>query len=150
MDLRIEKEASMLNKHHKSGQRGASLMECLVALFILICIGVTLVATVYSFTKGNGTARNQITAESLARIELEYVQSQPYNATNWTYTLPGGPYPAWWTSSHTNLPSGYTGYSITVSANSNLPGYNSALQKVTVYVTYNGNPVFSSDTYQEQ
>jgi hypothetical protein len=120
-------------------------MEALVAVAILGFVGVTLVAGIYTTIQGNNIARTNITEESLARYELEYVRSVGENWTNiskattpWSYTLPGGPYPAW-DSSHNSLPSGYTGYSVTVQgALLTASPYNSdsKIQKVTATVTY--------------
>ncbi|MGA2368077.1 MAG: hypothetical protein ABSF74_05870 [Dehalococcoidia bacterium] len=125
------------------GERGVSLAEALVAVAILGFVGVTLVAGIYTTIQGNNIARTNITAESLARYELEYVKSVSDNWTNiskatvpWSYTLPGGPYPAW-DSSHNNLPSGYTSYTITVQGILAPCCSDSKIQQVTATVTYN-------------
>ncbi|MGA2158356.1 MAG: type II secretion system protein [Dehalococcoidia bacterium] len=124
------------------GERGVSLTEALVALAILGFVGVTLVAGIYTTIQGNTIARINMSAESLARYELEYVKSVSDNWTNitkatapWHYTLPGGPYPAW-DSSHNSLPSGYTGYTITVNGNVLGGSYDTNIQQVTATVTY--------------
>jgi len=135
-----------------NSERGVSLAETLVALFILSVIGVAMTAGVGTSIKSNDIARMRISAESLARSELEYVSSQAYQATAWTYTLPEGPYPTWWATTHDSLPAGYTGYSVTVTASDNVAsaGDKSRKQKVTAVVTYNGSQVLSMATYQSQ
>jgi prepilin-type N-terminal cleavage/methylation domain-containing protein len=133
-------------------QQGISLAEVLVALFIVSIVAVAVTAGVGTSIKSNDMARMRISAESLARSELEYVSTQAYQANSWTYTLPGGPYPTWWAATHESLPAGYTGYSITVSASDNVasPGDKSRKQKVTAVVTYSGSQVLSMATYQSQ
>jgi hypothetical protein len=125
-----------------SGEWGVSLTEALVAVAILGFAGVTLVAGIYTTIQGNTIARINMKAESLARYELEYVKSVSYNWDNvtkatvpWSYTLPGGPYPAW-DSSHNSIPSGYTGYSVTVSGSALGGSYDTNIEQVTATVTY--------------
>jgi type II secretory pathway pseudopilin PulG len=130
------------------GERGVSLAEALVAVAILGFVGVTLVAGIYTTIQGNNMVRTNMLAEGLARYELEYVKSVSDNWTNfttsnsppWSYTIPGGPYPKW-DSSHNALPTGYTGYTVTVQGAllTALP-YNSdtGIEQVTATVTYNG------------
>ena len=69
------------------GERGVSLAEALVAVAILGFVGVTLVAGIYTTIQGNTIARINMTAESLARYELEYVRSV---GDNWTNILKAG------------------------------------------------------------
>ncbi len=132
------------------GQRGVSLAETVVAVAILAIITAALVGGLYVSIKGNEVARTHISAEGLARYELEYVKAANYwTATTWSYTLPGSP-PSWDTS-HNSLPSSYDGYSVTVSA-SPASGYagSTVMQKVTATVSYDGSQVVSIDTYRAQ
>ena len=136
-----------------NAERGVSLTEVLVALFILSVLGVVIVSGVFTMVKSNETSRNHTSAESLVFSELEYVSSQSYVTTDWTYTLPEGPYPTWWATVHTSLPSGYDGYSVQVSATSgaSLPGYGSSdIQKITAVARYNGVDIFTITTYRAQ
>jgi len=136
-------------------ERGVSLMETLVALFILSAVGVAVIAGVYTTVKANEVARTQITAESLARTELEYISSQPFS-TGWTsYTSPPPTVhpscPVGWDTAHT-MPTGYTGYSITISPSELVLGTDpggtmSNKQKITAVVSYNGGQVISISTY---
>lgn len=142
---------------HRS-QQGVSLMETLVALFILSVVGVAVIAGVYTSIKGTDLTRTRINAESLARNELEYVRSQPFT-TNWNYALPSASpsYPSGWKPPLT-YPSDYSnGYSITVAASDNLTTGKgkSSKQKITVKVKYDkssnpATPILTIVTYQTQ
>ena len=128
------------------GERGVSLTECLVAVFILGFVGVTLVAGIYTTIQGDNITRTNMTAESLARYELEYVKAVSDNWTNitkattpWSYTLPGS-YPAW-DSTHNSLPSGYTGYTVTVQGvllSASPYSNDTNIEQVTATAKYNG------------
>jgi type II secretory pathway pseudopilin PulG len=135
-------------------ERGVSLMETLVALFILSVVGVAVIAGVYTTVLSNETARTKITAESLARTELEYVSSQPISKDWTSYTLTSPTiyptYPAGWDPAHT-MPQGYSGYSIKVTligTETGSDGKKSSKQKITADVYYNvTTKVFSMSTY---
>jgi hypothetical protein len=112
--------------------------------------------------KSNEVARNIISAESLARAELDYIKSikstdARYNGTwvpsSWAYTVAKSPLPntpPTWESGHTGLPDGYDGYSVTCSAIP-LPAtadttYNAGIQDITVIVYLNGIEAFRIGT----
>lgn len=134
----------------KRGERGVSLTETIIAIAILAIIAAALVGGLFISVQGDQVARTHISAESLARYELEYVKALNYWGTlTWSYTLPGAA--PTFDPTHNSLPSGYTGYSVTVSAIP-APGYSGTtnIQKVTVTVKYNGSAVMSIDTYRTQ
>jgi type II secretory pathway pseudopilin PulG len=123
----------------RRSERGVTLAEVLIALFILGFVGVAVIAGVFTTVKSNETARTRITAESLARSELEYVNSQAYTtlypgtptSSSWDYTLPRDPPdPPRWDSLHNGLPWDYAGYEITVSSAEKATG----IQKITAVV----------------
>jgi prepilin-type N-terminal cleavage/methylation domain-containing protein len=129
-------------------QRGISLTETLVALAVLAIITASLVGGLFVSIKGNEVARTHISAEGLARYELEYVKhSSSWSPTSWSYTLPGAA-PSWDTL-HNSIPGAYAGYSVTVTATV-LQSSTTILQKVTATVSYNGSQVTSIDTYRTQ
>jgi prepilin-type N-terminal cleavage/methylation domain-containing protein len=133
-----------------SGQRGISLTETLVALAILAIISAALVGGLYVSIKGNEVVRTHISADGLARYELEYVKhSNVWSPTSWTYTLPGAA-PSW-DIAHNSIPVEYLGYSVTVTA-ALLSSSSDAsiLQKITATVSYNSKQVVSIDTYRTQ
>ena len=137
---------------------GVSLMEMLVALFILAVVGVAVIVGVGTSIKGTDLTRTRITAESLVRTELEYVFSLPYDGRYWTYTLTkdSKSYPTGWKVPLTFPPDYSTGYSITVSASENsTPGNPYGKQKITAVVKYSNNQdpattVLTIVTYRSQ
>ena len=145
---------------HKS-ERGASLMEVLVALAIMSFVSVAIISGISMSVKSNEVARKIISAESLARAELDYVKSinnteawydDSWNLPLWSYTVAKSPLLSTaprWDSLHTGLPDGYDGYSVTCSANS-LPAthiaYNANIQIIRVTVYLNGVQVFQLET----
>ncbi len=130
-------------------------MEALISVSILGFVGVILVAGVFTAVKGNSIGREQISAESLARYELEYVRSVisenwshvPATAT-WQYTLPGTP-PAW-DATHTSLPPGYTGYTLVLSGGKmDAAPYSldANIEQITARVLHGGRAVLQMQTY---
>lgn len=137
---------------HRS-ERGVSLMEVLVGLFILSVVGAAVISGVFVAVQGNSVSRTHILAEGLARYELEYVKSVAAN--NWTgitnqtgipYTIPSAQGPLW-DISHKSLPSGYEGYTIIITISSAGVGYDGNIRKVDAVVSYGGNNVITIDTY---
>jgi len=139
----------------RRSERGVTLAEVLIALAILGFVGVAVIAGVFTAVKGNDTARTRITAESLARSELEYINSQDYDTLYpgtptplaWDYTLPADP--PRWDPLHTGQPWDYTGYEITVSSVEKAAG----IQAITAAVRYVNNadpnaPVLTIETYR--
>jgi type II secretory pathway pseudopilin PulG len=131
-----------------------SLTETLVAIAILAIITAALAGGLFVSIKGDQVARTRISAEGLAKYELEYIKAINYwGTTSWTYTLPGGPYPSW-DATHNSVPTEYSGYSVTVTAVAPPPGADyvgaTSIQKVTAAVSYAGKQVISIDTYRTQ
>jgi prepilin-type N-terminal cleavage/methylation domain-containing protein len=138
-------------------EKGVSLAEVLIALLIISLMAVAIIAGVNMSVKSNEVSSKIISAESLARAELDYVKSianteawylDSWTPPLWTYTVAKSPLPSTpprWDSAHTGLPDGYDGYSVTCSA-STLPvtpiAYDANIQKITVTVYSNGVQVF--------
>ena len=135
----------MKSSLYRMGQNGVTLAEVIVTLFITAIVGASILAGIYTTVNSNSTARTSLAAESLARSELEYVLSQPYDSSGWSYTLPGS-VPSGW-GPHT-IPADYSGYSVTVTK-SDLYS-ESAIQQVTVNVKYNDSTVLTMSTYKTQ
>ncbi len=126
-------------------ESGFSMIEVLVAMAILGFVTMAFVGSQYVAIKGNELSLKRISAESLARSELEFVKASPFEDAWWSYTLPGAP-PSW-APNHNSLPVGYTDYSITVTADT-LSGYDSKIQKLTAVVSYKGSQVMTVVAYR--
>lgn len=59
-------------------ERGASLVEAVIALGLLGLIATTFLMAVFIATKSIAIADERTTAESLARAQMEYVKQQEY------------------------------------------------------------------------
>jgi hypothetical protein len=102
----------------RAGERGSGLVEVLVAVAITGTAVVWLLAAISTGSLGVSTTDEQVTAEHLARSQLEDTKSQPFDALPATYpTL-------------TPIP----GYGIAVDAAA-IPEGDSAIQLITVTVT---------------
>lgn len=143
----------MILKRFLGGQRGVSLIEVLIALFILSLVGLAIIGGAYINVRSAEVSRENIRAEGLAKYELEYVQSVA--ASNWNgivsqispYTIPSGQGPLWdVTHDGSDLPAEYIGYSVTITINP-IPGYDSNIRKVKAEVYHRGNKEASIDTY---
>jgi prepilin-type N-terminal cleavage/methylation domain-containing protein len=157
----------MLNsKRH--GQRGVSLIEVLVALFIMTVVGAAILAGTYVNIKSTGVAREGILAEGLAKYELEYVKAAATITDNWTntggtgiiqqvngysYTIPPGPGPSWYPnrtvpfdSPSVYAASEYAGYTVTIKIEDVLL-HSDEIRKVTATVSYPGRADTSIETY---
>jgi type II secretory pathway pseudopilin PulG len=113
------------------GGEGVALVEVLVAVAI---IGITLVVFLSAVATGSvGVAKTdeRVTAENLARSQLEYTKSQAYLAVPASYA--------------TVTPS--AGYAISVEAAS-IPDADSSIQKITVTVTRDGETLVTVEDFK--
>jgi len=140
-------------KSKRYGQQAFSLIEVLIALFILSVVGVTILAGAYVNIKSTEASRDNIRAEGLAKYELEYVKSVATN--NWSgitsqvnpYTIPSAQGPLWDpTHNGSDLPAIYNGYTVTITISA-LPGYDSNIRKVNAAVSYRGQQQAGIDSY---
>jgi prepilin-type N-terminal cleavage/methylation domain-containing protein len=121
-----------------NGQAGFSLIEVLVALGILAMVAVIFLVGMSTSSRAVIVSQERVTADSLAKAEMEYVKGAEYHTDNstWSYQLPSSP-PAW-DPTH-NLTIEYTGYSLEV-AGSRPAGhtYDDGIQEITITVSHNG------------
>ncbi len=113
------------------GQGGAGLVEVLVAVAIL---GVTLVVFLAAMSTGSvgvATTEEQVTAENLARSQLEYTKSDTYLAAPASYPTVTPP----------------AGYAVSADATSIGEG-DGAVQKITVTVTRNGETLLTVEGFK--
>lgn len=125
------------------GQAGISLVEVLVAAAIMAAIGVVFMAAMTTGFRSAGIQDEQLTAESLARSQLEIIKSAPY-AVSYTVnvTMPfqylitiESPYVLWNSNNDTWVVS----------------GNNTHLQKITVKVSREGGkPVLAVEALKKE
>ena len=115
-----------------SGEAGATLVEVLIAVAIL---SVAITGLVAAFSTGSLSIRKTdrlITAESLARSQLEFTKSQTYLAAPSSY------------ATVTPVP---LGYSISSDATS-ISGRDANVQKITVTVQYEGDVLLALEGFK--
>ncbi len=100
------------------GETGVGLVEVLVAVAILGLTLVVLLAAVSTGSVGVATTEERVTAENLARSQLEYTKSQTYVAVPASYATVTPP----------------AGYGVSVEAAS-IPDTDNSIQMITVTVT---------------
>ena len=113
------------------GQDGVGLVETLVAVAILGVTLVTLLAAISTGSIGVATTEERVTAENLARSQLEYAKSQSYLTAPASYATVTPP----------------VGYTISAEATS-IPEGDSSIQKITVTVTRDGDTLLTVEDYK--
>ena len=126
-----------------SNESGVTLLETLVALAILGFVAVAFLGGLTTATRATIIADEQATAESLARSEIEHVKSQGYIED---------PAPGAYTSV-TPLDTSYiiypTATPIDPDTGEDLPsGEDNGIQKITVTVERNGDPIITVESYK--
>ncbi len=131
-------------------QRGFSLIEILVALALLSMIGVAFLNGLFTTSKAVTVSQESVTAESLARSQMEYVKVQDYILFE-DYD-PDDPLKRY---ELIDIPAdlaaaGYTVDIITpvVIISKSLPDKPFELQSVTVVVKRNGKGIFTLSVYK--
>jgi prepilin-type N-terminal cleavage/methylation domain-containing protein len=129
-----------------NAERGMTLIEVLVALGILAAVAIVFLVGMATSSRAVIVSQESVASESLAKSEMEYVKSVTYLNATWNYDLPSNP-PSW-DPTH-SLPSGYSGYTVQVDAVL-VPGHTTddGIQRITVTVTYNGEPAFTLVSYK--
>jgi len=113
------------------GQEGVGLVETLVAVAILSVTLVTLLAAISTGSIGVATTEERVTAENLARSQLEYTKSQPYSTAPASYATVTPP----------------AGYAVSADATS-IPESDSSVQMVTVTVARDGDTLLTVEDYK--
>ncbi len=115
-----------------SHERGATLVESLIAAAI---VGILLTALLAALSTGSIAARRtdrRVTAENLGRAQLEYTKGQAYSPAPASY------------DAITPLP---TDYSISAQASS-ISGRDADIQRVAVTVNYDGDTVYIMEGFK--
>jgi len=124
-------------------QRGLGLVESLVAVAILGVAVVALVMVLSAGTVAVGECNQEVVAQSLARTQLEYTKSYPYDSEATTY-------PYVYTYDETYNPSPITlpeGYAIAVEVDS-IPATDDDIQKITVTISRDGEDLLTIEGYK--
>jgi len=112
-------------------ESGFSLIEILVALGILAAVAVVFLAGMATSSKAVMVSQQAVAVDSLAKSQMDYVKSLPYDYTS----LPD---PVYGVDPSLTVPQGY---SITVAAQRlklKDDGTDGGLQQITVTVTHGG------------
>jgi len=140
---------------NRSGERGISLIESLVALVIISIIAVAILSALATSARANLVADRQTTAQSIARSHMEYIKNQEYSSNSWAYTVSTSErstswQPSWWDIDNPPLlPGIYDRYSIQASASNfdvdndstiEVPGDDEGIRKIVIYVYFQGEP----------
>jgi prepilin-type N-terminal cleavage/methylation domain-containing protein len=138
----MHRDSQMVN------QKGFSLIETLVGIALMGIIGLAILTALTMASRSNITNNNLTRAESLARTQVEYVQDQPYHATNNGTIYPEPAYTA------ISLPPGYsfavpTNNLVTrVAANGNTVTTDTGLQKITISIRYGGTTIYTVSDFK--
>ena len=111
-------------------RRGAGLVEVLVAMAIMAIVVTIFLSALVTGGLGVRVVHERVTAENLARSQLEYVKNQDYITTT-DYSL-------------ISVPPSYSAYTITVQS----PEISDGLQLITVTVFYDGDRTFTMEEYK--
>jgi len=115
-------------------ERGESLVEILVSVAIMSIVLTAFLAALSTGSLSVSVVHERVTAQNLARAQLEYVKDyEPYNEV--TQTTPGA-YPT--------VTSVVPGYVITVTASP----ITTNLQLITVTISHHGERVFTIENYK--
>ena len=116
-------------------EKGITMIETMIGLAVIGVVMVAFLSGLATASQGTILSREQATAESLVRSEIEYVRSCTYEPDASTYPVdPGLTIPATWA---VPLP-------VVEPAHATEDG----LQKVTVSAEHNGETIFSLVTYK--
>jgi Tfp pilus assembly protein PilV len=113
------------------GQAGVGLVETLIAVAILSVTLVALLAAISTGSRGVAITEERVTAENLARSQMEYAKSEPYLTAPASYATVTPP----------------AGYTVSAEATS-IPGGDSFIQKITVTVARDGVTLLTVEDYK--
>jgi len=113
------------------GQAGVGLVETLIAVAILGVTLVALLAAISAGSRGVAITEERVTAENLARSQLEYAKSEPYLTAPASYATVTPP----------------ADYTVSAEATS-IPGGDSSIQKITVTVMRDGVTLLTVEDYK--
>jgi len=110
-------------------ERGVSLVEVLAALAIVAIVVTAFLAALYTGARSAGVVRERVTAENIARSQLEQVKETDFIAGTDHYTPSAISHP---------------GYTAVISAATIITD----MQWITVTILYNGERTFTMEEYK--
>jgi len=110
-------------------ERGAGLVEVLVAVAIMAIVLTVFLSALSTGSLGVSVVHERVTAENIARSQLEYVKETDF--------ITG-------TNSYTPTTISPIGYTATISATT----IDTGLQLITITVFYDGAPTFTMEEYK--
>jgi len=118
----------------RNNEAGVTLIETLIALALLGIIAAAFLTGLSTASKAAFIADERATAESLARSQMEYVKTRPYEPDATKYS------PA-------EIPSGkdYSGYSVMIDAE---PSHATGIQKITVTIKHLDKQLITLEGYK--
>ncbi|MFC1992588.1 hypothetical protein ACFLV3_02095 [Chloroflexota bacterium] len=116
-----------------ANQRGEGLLETIVALGIFAVISVSFLSAISTGLTGAGKVEANLTAESLARTQIEDIKSLPYNDSNYYPVSVSSP----------------LGYNVLIAVTDISPvEYPNTIQELVVNVGRDGRTILSIDGYK--
>lgn len=131
-----ENRVKVIFKKLRSGQRGVTLMESVIALAVLGLIAVAILSALATGAKASMIAKEQATAESLARSEVEYVKRSSYDPSATTYPIDLSIVPT------------AEGWTIPDAVVAAVPSRDASIQMITVTVSRHGEAILSITDYK--
>jgi len=134
----------------RSGERGLTLIEALVAVALLAALGVGFLSALTTSTNATTLVEKKVDVDQLARTQLEYIKGLDYIAeadyTPGAYDINGKPlfYEDIETAGLIELPADYT---IVVSDPMTVDG-DEDIQKITVTIQKDGADLLTLDGYK--
>jgi type II secretory pathway pseudopilin PulG len=123
-----------------ANERGESLVEILISVAIIAIVITAFLAALSTGAFSVALVRKQVTAENLARAQLEYIKDYAYSVT---------PYP---TVEHSEedylITIGVSYWNSSAGTFTSDPLDDSGMQWITVTVSQNGEPVFTIEDYK--
>ena len=112
-------------------ENGYTLIEVLISLVILGIVGIGFLAAIGTTYKANLTSDQLVSAESLARTQLETIKTQPYSAVYTPIIAPG-----------------YSDDGFTVDIEIGMNTGKAGIQAITVTIYHRGESVYSLTGYK--
>jgi prepilin-type N-terminal cleavage/methylation domain-containing protein len=126
----------------RNDEKGLTLIEVLVALGILSAVAVVILLGMSTSSKAVMVSQERVAVDNLAKSELEYIKSLPYDATSIPLVYAVDP--------AITVPQGYN---IAVAAQRLDPkgdgfGNDDGMQRITINITHNEEPAFTLVGYK--